>query len=140
MDTSATRPFPALALGLLLVFSLGFAAAWCLLAGTQHSQLAWMAPLAALDAVVMLRLGNMPSGWRRPAWAVLATGATILLANWGIAALEIGRSMGMLPWDSAMRLGPSYAWELLRLANGPTELAWYAAALALAAIGAAGKR
>ena len=44
--------------------------------------------------------------------------------------------MGLLPWDSALRLGPVYAWELLRLANGPAELAWYALALVLAAVGA----
>ena len=140
MHNTVDRPFPALALGLLLVVSLGFAAGWCLLAGTLESQVAGMAPLAAVDAVVMLRLGRMHADWRRPVWAVVATLATILLANWAIAALEIGRSMGLLPWDSALRLGPSYAWELLRLANGPAELAWYAAALALAAIGGAGKR
>ena len=139
MHTSAARPFPALALGLLLVVSLGFAAGWCLLAGSLESQVAWMAPLAALDAVVMLRLGRMHADWRRPAWAILATVATILLANWAIAALEIGRSMGLLPWESALRLGPAYAWELLQLANGPAELAWYAASVAVAAVGASGK-
>ncbi len=140
MHTSVDPPFPTLALGLLLVVSLGFAAGWCLLAGALESQVAWMAPLAALDAVVMLRLGKMPADWRRPAWAVVATLATILLANWAIAALEIGRSMGLAPWDSALRLGPTYAWELLRLANGPAELGWYAVALAVAAIGATGRR
>ncbi len=139
MHTSAARPIPALALGLLLVVSLGFAAGWCLLAAALQSQVAWMAPLAALDAVVMLRLGRMHAGWRRPVWAVVATLATILLANWAIAALEIGRSMGLLPWESALRLGPSYAWELLQLANGPDELAWYAASVAVAAVGASGK-
>ncbi len=139
MHTSAARPFPALALGLLLVVSLGFAAGWCLLAAALQSQVAWMAPLAALDAVVMLRLGRMRAGWQRPVWAVVATLATILLANWAIAALEIGRSMGLLPWESALRLGPAYAWELLRLANGPDELAWYAASVAVAAVGASGK-
>jgi len=82
----------------------------------------------------------MHADWRRPAWAVVATLATILLANWAIAALEIGRSMGLAPWDSALRLGPTYAWELLRLANGPAELGWYATALAVAAIGASGRR
>ena len=139
MQTSVVRPTPVLALVLLLAVSLGFAAGWCLLAGTLESQVAWMAPLAALDAVVMLRLGRMPADWRRPTWAVIATLATILLANWAIAALEIGRSMGLLPWESALRLGPSYAWELLRLANGPAELAWYAASVVVAAVGAWGK-
>ena len=136
MNAVTARPSSALALVLLLLGGLGFAAAWCLLAGALQSQAAWMAPLAALDAVLMLRLGRMPADWRRPAWAFIATLATILLANWGIAAIEIGRSMGLLPWDSALRLGPVYAWELLRLANGPAELAWYVLALVLAAVGA----
>ena len=139
MQTSVVRPTPVLALILLLIFSLGFAAGWCLLAGTLESQVAWMAPLAALDAVVMLRLGRMHADWRRPAWAVVATLATIMLANWAIAALEIGRSIGLLPWESALRLGPAYAWELLRLANGPAELAWYAASVVVAGVGASGK-
>lgn len=139
MQTSVVRPTPVLALILLLIFSFGFAAGWCLLAGTLESQVAWMAPLAALDAVVMLRLGRMHADWRRPAWAVVATLATIMLANWAIAALEIGRSIGLLPWESALRLGPAYAWELLRLANGPAELAWYAASVVVAGVGASGK-
>ena len=123
------------ALLLLLVGCLGFAAAWVLAAGMLETQAAWLAPVAALDALLMLRLGRMPSSWKHAACAVLATGATILLANWGIAALEIGRSMGLLPWDSALRLGPSYAWELTRLANGPGEIAWYALALLIAGFG-----
>ena len=83
----------------------------------------------------MLHLGRMPAGAKRAMLAVAGTLATILLANWGIAAMEIGRSMGLLPWESALRLGSGYAWELIRLANGPTELAWYALALVVAVIG-----
>ena len=133
--TAATRQVPPTALLLLLCGCLGFAAAWVLAAGMLETQAAWLAPLAALDALLMLHLGRMPRGWKHAACAILAVAATILLANWGIAALEIGRSMGLLPWDSALRLGPSYAWELIRLANGPAELAWYALALAVAGIG-----
>jgi len=140
MNTTAFRSSSALPLGLLLIVSLGFAAAWCLLAGFIESQAPWMAPLAALDAVVMLRLTRMRADWRRPAWAVVATLATIVVANWAIAALEIGRSMGLRPWESALRLGSSYAWELLQLANGATELAWYAAAIVVAAVGASPQR
>jgi len=128
-----TPTLPALLL--LLVGSLGFAAIWILAARLLESQAAWLAPLGAVDAALMLRLGRMPAGWPRIAWCLLATAVVITLANWGIAATEIGRSMGLLPWESALRLGSSYAWELIRLANGPVELAWYALALATAAIG-----
>jgi hypothetical protein len=119
---------------LLVLGCLGFAAGWSLYAGMQQAQVAWMAPLAALDAALMLRIGRMQGGWGRATWALVGTVATVLLANWGIAAVEIGRSMGLLPWDSLLKLGPAYASELTRLANGGVELAWYAVAAAVAVI------
>ena len=133
--TASTSRFPLTALLLLLCGCLGFAAAWVLAAAMLQTQAAWLSPIAALDALLMLFLGRMPSGWNRAAAAAAGTLATILLANWGIAALEIGRSMGLLPWDSALRLGPAYAWELSRLANGPGDIAWYVLALLLAGFG-----
>ncbi len=132
--SAAARPVPPLALLLLVLGCLGFAAAWSLYAGMQQAQSAWMATFAALDAAFMLRIGRMPSGWRRAAWALAGTLATIALANWCIAAIEIGRSMGLLPWNSLLKLGPAYATELTRLANGGVELAWYALALLVAVI------
>jgi hypothetical protein len=125
-------PLPALLF--LLIGCLGFAAMWVLAARLLEAQSAWLAPLAALDAALMLRLGRMPAGWTRAAWCLAATLAMILLANWGITATEVGIGMGLLPWESALRLGPAYAWELIRLANGPVELGWYALSLVAAVI------
>jgi hypothetical protein len=65
---------------------------------------------------------------------VAATAVSIILANWGIAAAQVGKAMGLLPWESALKLGPQYAWTLIGLANQPADLAWLAAALLLAAI------
>ena len=129
----ASRPYalPLLALGVA-----GCAALWVLLAlGLQRGQCAWLAPLAALDMLLLQRIARWPAGAGRAAWAVAATALAIALANYGIAAAEVGRNMGLLPWDSALRLGPGYAATLLELANGPAEWAWYALALALAAWG-----
>ena len=112
----------------------GFAAAWVLVAFARDQQCSWMALLAALDAVFLLRLARMPSGRARTALAVIGTGSTILLANWGIAAAQIGRSMGLLPWESLGKLGPFYAWTLANLANPPAELGWLAASLVLAGL------
>ena len=75
--------------------------------------------------------------WIGETGSVFATGFTTSfapLANWWIAAGQIGRSLGLLPWDSSLRLGPDYAWTLATLANRPADLAWIAAALLLAAI------
>ena len=125
-------PLPALAL--LLLGSLGIAAAWVLLALASDRQLGWMAVVAAFDATVMLRLGRMRPGWPRAASAVLGTALAIALANWGIVASQIGKSMALLPWDSMFRLGPDFIWTLTLLANDHVDFAWWAAALVVAAV------
>ena len=105
-----------------------------LVAFARDRQCSWMALLAALDAVFLLRMGRVPPGATRSLLAVAATALTIVLANWGIAAAQIGRAMGLLPWESIGKLGPFYAWTLANLANPPVELLWLAASLVLAAL------
>jgi hypothetical protein len=127
-------PSPWLAPTLAALGSLGFAAAWVLLAFAYNRQCSWMAVLAACDAAVLVRLARMPSGWRRASVAVASTAITILLANRGIAAAQMGQVMGLLPWESMIRLGPSLAWTLASLANPPVDLLWLWAALVLAVV------
>jgi hypothetical protein len=123
---------PWLAPFLLLIGSTGFAAAWVLLAWTRDQQCSWMAVLAALDAVLLVRLARMPAGWLRATLAGAATAGSILLANWGIAAAQMGKPMGLLPWESMGKLGPSFAWVLVTQANHPADLAWLWLGLVLA--------
>jgi hypothetical protein len=129
------RSTPSL-LGMFLLIAgcIGFAAAWVLVAFARDRQSSWMALLGALDAVFLLRIGRVPAGATRSLLAIGGTVLTIVLANWGIAAAQIGRSMGLLPWESIAKLGPFYAWTLANLANPPVDLLWLAAALVLAAI------
>lgn len=136
MPANSPTRFPVSALILLLVGCCGVAAAWVLLAVASDRQASWMAVVAAADAVLMLRLGRMPAGWGRSLCAMLGTGLVIVLANWGIAATQIGQMVGLLPWDSLLRMGPHFTWTLTTLANGPGDLAWWGAALVLAAIAA----
>ncbi|MCL1634419.1 hypothetical protein M2650_07210 [Luteimonas sp. SX5] len=131
--TPAAKPRAGLAIALLLLGSVGFAALWVLLALYADRLLGWMAVPAAADAALLLRLGGMRRGWRRAVCAIAATAMTVVLANWGIAAGQIGAAMGLLPWESLLKLGLDYAWTLAQLANGGVELAWTAAALAVAA-------
>lgn len=131
MPPSPSRPATALALA--LAGSIGIAAAWILVAQALGRQCSWMAPVAALDAVLLLRLGGCRPGAARAAWAVLATALAIALANWGIAAVEIGRMLGLTPWSSMGKLGLEHAWLLVRLANDSVDLAWLAAGLVVAA-------
>jgi hypothetical protein len=119
---------------LALFGSLGFAAAWVLLASALDRQCSWMAVLAALDAALLLRMGRVRRGGMRAAWGVATTAIAIALANWGIAAAEFGQSVGMLPWDSVLRLGAHHAWTLVGLANGSVDIAWLVAGLVIAAV------
>jgi hypothetical protein len=131
--TPQTSPGIGLAIALLLVGSVGFAAVWVLLALYVDRQLGWMAVLGAIDAAMLVRVGGMRRGGWRAAWAVAATVAIVAMANWGIAGSQIGSSMGLLPWESLHKLGLSYAWTLAQLANDGMELAWMTLALATAA-------
>jgi len=125
---------PWLAAILLLIGSMGFAAAWILLAWARDQQCSWMAVLAAVDAVLLVRLARMPAGWLRATLAGAATAVSILLANWGIAAAQMGKPMGLLPWESMGKLGPSFAWVLVTQANHPADLAWLWLGLVLAVV------
>ena len=131
MPPSRSRPTRALALA--LAGSIGIAAAWILVVQLVDRQSSWMAVVAAIDAALLLRMGGYRPGAMRAAYAVFATLLAIALANWGIAADQVGRMLGLAPWDSMVRLGPEHGWLLLRMANDAVDLAWFAAAMVVAA-------
>lgn len=110
----------------------GMTAIWTLLALIVDRQCAWVAVLTAADIALLLRLAHAAPGLPRAAATVLATLATILLANWVIAAAQIGGAMGLGLIDSVQRLGTDHAQTLFGLANQPAELAWYAIAVIVA--------
>ena len=115
---------PLLALGML-----GFVSAWVLAALFFERQCAWLAVVAAADMVLLLSIARWPPGTGRAALAFIATAVAIALANFGIAAGEVGQGFGLRPWESALMLGPDLAWTLLEMANSPLDLAFYAAGL-----------
>ena len=120
------------ALPLLALGAAGFAAGWMLLALALERQCNWLAPLAALDMALLLKLAKWPAAGSRRALAVAASVAVIGAANALIVAGQIGQSFGLRPWESALKLGPSYAWLLAGMANGGIDLLFYAAALLVA--------
>ena len=121
---------------LLLLGSLFFVAIWILLALYTGRPSSWMAVIAALDAAVILRITGVRPGAARAAWAVLATLAMIVVANWGIIVVQMGVTMGLNPWDSALKLGLDHAWTLAGLANHAADLAWMGLALVVAVVAA----
>lgn len=106
----------------LLVGGVCFTAIWVLLALYLGRQVNWMAWLGAVDAVLMLRFGGMQPGIARSATAAIATLLMAVLAHWFTIASQLGFALGLLPWESALRLGPEHAWTLTRLANGPLDV------------------
>ena len=134
MQIPAGQRLSPVAIGLLLLASAGIAAAWALLSLVTGRQCSWMALVATVDAIVVLRLLRVRPGMARAVMALAATVLSVALANWWIAAGQIGRSLGLLPWDSSLRLGPDYAWTLATIANRPADLAWIVLSLLLAVI------
>lgn len=120
------------ALPLLLLGAAGFAAFWVLLALALGRQCAWLAPLAALDLALLQGLARWPRGAVRALTAVLGTALTVALANYMIAAGQIGMGFGLRPGESALLMGANYAWLLVTLANTRVDLLWYVAGLGLA--------
>lgn len=118
---------------ILLLGGLCFSLIWVLLALYLGRQSGWMALLAALDAAVLLRFAGVRPGSRRALVAALATVAMAVLANWFIIASQLGFVLGLLPWESALRLGLSHAWTLAQLANGTLDWACLLASPLLAA-------
>lgn len=119
---------------LLLLGAGGFAAVWILFALYSSQQHSWMAIVGAIDIAWMLRLGGWPRGGGRTLAAVLATLAMIAAANFGIAAAEVGSGFGLLPWDSATKLGWVHAWTLAQVANSTLDLVLIGLALLTAAL------
>jgi hypothetical protein len=134
MPVSAARRLSPAAIGLLLLATAGIAAFWALVSLVTGKQCSWIAMMAAGDAALILRMMRTPSGSMRAGLALVSTAMAIALANWWIAAGQIGRSLGLMPWDSSLRLGTDYAWTLATLANHPGDLAWLVGALLFAAI------
>ncbi|KAA2284171.1 hypothetical protein [Arenimonas fontis] len=120
-------PAFALAAGVL-----GVAALWVAAGLGLAAMCGWMAPVAALDMALMLRLAAMAPG-RARAWLSLAgTALAILVSTWLLAAAQFGVLLGLAPWESASRIGPSLVWELLRYGSGPWDWTFVLLALPLA--------
>ena len=124
----------AWAAGLAALGSAGVAAAWVAVAMLTQSQSAWMAVVAGLDAAWLLRLAGAPAGALRMVAGVFATIVAIALAHWGIVSAHLAGLMGLGFLDTALRLGPSLAWTMSRLANDTGDLAWLAAGIVVAAV------
>jgi hypothetical protein len=116
----------------LVVGVFGMVAAWLAAYLQFRSVAGWLALVAALDMVLMLRLAAAPAGPLRAGLAVAATAIAIGLAYWMMAATQMALLLGLTPLESSQRLGPVLAGELVRHATSGWDIAWAGLALVLA--------
>jgi hypothetical protein len=67
----------------------------------------WMVVIAAADASLLMQLLRVPAGNARAAATVAFTLVCMALSYWVIVAGIVGPAFGLLPWESALRLGPA---------------------------------
>jgi hypothetical protein len=120
-----------LAIALLALAAPLLAALWSAAAQGFGAPSAWMAVIVVADASLLLQLLRWPPGATRTA---LAFGFLLLCSAaslWLVAAGVIGPAFGLLPWESALRMGP----VLFEVVSAPWwtagNAAWMAAAVAL---------
>ena len=123
----------ALAAAVLVVALPPLVALWTAAALWLGPPAAWMAVVAAADASVLLGLLRVPPGPARQALALAFVVASGAASAWVIAAGLVGPAFGLLPWESALRLGPVLFGILAEPWIGLASAGWVFAALALAA-------
>lgn len=116
----------ALALALPLVVAL-----WGAVALWLGAPAAWMAVVVAADASVLLSLLRVPPGAGRASWALAFLALAVAASLWLMVAGVVGSAFGLLPWESALRLGPVLFEVIAAPWASLANLAWLAAALAL---------
>jgi len=134
MPTAFSRLNWLPAAGLLLLGTLGFAAAWILLGNYQNSLCTPMTVLAALDAVLLLYLAKMRGRTLRVALALLVTAGAALIAIGALISTRIGLQLGLLPWEAFQRLGMGSARLMLEMSLDRVDLAWLLAGLVIAVV------
>jgi hypothetical protein len=129
--TSVPAPATAKPLALIAcaVAIVGVAAIWTGVTLVLRGPAGWMAVLAALDAALLLRLAQWPRGNSRAGMAVAVTVATALLANYFVAAAQIGIAMGLRPYEALPLMGPELAMLYAQSNHGVVEWVSYAIAV-----------
>ena len=117
-----------LALAACAVAIVGVAAIWTGASLIFRAPCAWIAVLAALDAVLLLRLANWPAGRSRVLVALGVLLLTVLCAGYFIAGAQIGRAMGMRPHEALPMMSVDLARLYLSSNVGWIEALWLALA------------
>lgn len=132
--TDSTPPAATLWFALLAcaVAVVGVAAVWAGMSLVTRSLCGWMAVIAALDAALLLRLANWPGGRGRALAALAVVVLTVLVAAYFVATAQIGRTLGLRPFEALPRMSLELAALYLRSNAGWVEALWSLSATAVA--------
>ena len=122
MPPATRRPSRWLVPLMLLLGGASLVLIWVTAALYLQRQAGWMALVAALDVVLVLRLCGMRAGPRRAVLGAVVTALIAVLALWTIAATQMGFAFGLNPWDSVLKLGAHHAWTLVSLTTTPLDV------------------
>ncbi len=122
--------------GLLAAAAIG--AVWSLIGLATGGRAAWMAPVAGLLLLLMLRFNGHPPGWRRAVAAVLLLVFTMAHANYVMASGFIAASTGRDLLDALTLIGPDMAFAVAKAHASSIE--WLCYGLALLGSGVLGYR
>jgi hypothetical protein len=135
------RPSPALRASHVLFVAAAllfgapcFVIAWLGASVRFGDRAGWMAPVAALTAIALLRATRSSPGSARAVLATIATAGYLALGEWIVACLPIAAGMGQSPLEAAQRMGTDFGWMLIRLGNSPLDWGWMVLAIAMAAL------
>lgn len=120
----------AAAVALLLALPL-MVAMWTAAALWLGAPAAWMALVVAADASLLLGLLGVRPGVGRVAAVLAFTAVGSAASLWVIAAGIVGPAFGLLPWESALRMGPVLFEVISAPWWTPATAAWFTAALGL---------
>ena len=113
-----------LAIAACAVAIVGVAAVWTGVSLMVNRPCGWIAVLAALDAVLLLRLANWPPGRSRVAVALGVVVLTVACAGYFIATAQIGRAMGLRPYEALPMMSIELACLYVRANVGWVEAGW----------------
>lgn len=119
------------AISLLVIAAPLLVALWSAAAQGFGAPSAWMAVIVIADASLLLQLLRWPPGTARIALAFGFLLICTLASLWLAAAGVIGPAFGLLPWESALRMGPVLFSIIAETWWTPGNAAWMVAALAL---------
>ena len=133
VNPTAERPhLPWFLTGLTLGLALPLMVAlWSAAALWFDAPAPWMAIVVAADASLLLQLLRFPEGRRRAGLAMAFLGLATLASLWLLVAGIAAPAFGLMPWESALRLGPVLFTSIAGGWLTAPNLLWLAAAAAL---------